>query len=255
MLMIAISLPRLLADGGVALIGVGGFGLAVLFARRIRQQAASANEALHVADLENRRLAEHLTVSEERLHAIRRGAEALPFGVILLDATGHELLRNVEAAAVLGPESPSLDGEAKQDRRSNGEVMAGGTLRRLLDRGVDGHRGRESLDIVGPPRRSFVVAAEPIGDRLDGRFAVLGTVQDSSEQRGAEAMRQDFITNVSHELRTPVGAIAILAETLATETDRQAAARFGRDVETGLVHQAEQPEPPPRLPSAPKAPL
>ena len=114
--------------------------------------------------------------------------------------------------------------------------MAGGTLRRLLDRASDGHRGREVLDVIGPPRRSFTVSAEPIGERTNGRYAVVGTVQDASEARRTEAMRQDFITNVSHELRTPVGAIAILAETLASETDPKAAARLtGR-----LEHEAHR---------------
>jgi len=32
-------------------------------------------------------------------------------------------------------------------------------------------------------------------------------------------VRRDFVANVSHELKTPIGALEVLAETLATETD------------------------------------
>jgi len=36
-----------------------------------------------------------------------------------------------------------------------------------------------------------------------------------SEERRVAAMRRDFIANVGHELKTPLGALAVLAETLA----------------------------------------
>ncbi len=147
-------------------------------------------------------------------------------GIVVVGADGTELMLNDEAALVLGP------AEGKREHRSDGEVMAGGTLRRLLERGASGQRGRETLEIVGPPRRSFVVLAEPIGEPVNGKFAVVGTVTDVSEQRRTDAMRQDFITNVSHELRTPVGAVAVLAETLSEESDPAIVARLTARLES-----------------------
>ena len=50
-------------------------------------------------------------------------------------------------------------------------------------------------------------------------------VRDESRLRRLEAIRQEFVANVSHELKTPIGAIALLAETLAATDDPDDAAR------------------------------
>ncbi len=42
---------------------------------------------------------------------------------------------------------------------------------------------------------------------------------DVSEIHRVENLRRDFVANVSHELKTPIGALEILAETLASESD------------------------------------
>ena len=46
----------------------------------------------------------------------------------------------------------------------------------------------------------------------------MATIEDVSERRRVDAVRTDFVANISHELKTPVGALAVLAETLATRT-------------------------------------
>jgi two-component system phosphate regulon sensor histidine kinase PhoR len=50
-------------------------------------------------------------------------------------------------------------------------------------------------------------------DQGGRRMAVL-VVQDVTELRQLERVRQDFVANVSHELRTPLAAIRALVETL-----------------------------------------
>ncbi len=47
----------------------------------------------------------------------------------------------------------------------------------------------------------------------------MAVIDSIAEERRIDAIRQDFVANVSHELKTPVGAISLLAETLATATD------------------------------------
>jgi two-component system sensor histidine kinase SenX3 len=54
------------------------------------------------------------------------------------------------------------------------------------------------------------------GDALLGAAVF---VQDVTELRRVEAVRRDFVANVSHELKTPIGALELLAETLADELD------------------------------------
>ena len=222
---VAVSVPALIAEG--LLTGALGAAAATVLANRrhrVRLEAAAA--ASTTAQQTTSRSDAELRARAREVATLSRAASALPMGIVVVGADGTELMRNDEAAVVLGP------AEGRQEHRSDGEVMAGGTLRRLLERGASGQRGRENLEIVGPPRRSFVVLAEPIGEPVNEKFAVVGTVTDVSEQRRTDAMRQDFITNVSHELRTPVGAVAVLAETLSEETDPAIVARLTARLES-----------------------
>jgi two-component system sensor histidine kinase SenX3 len=50
-------------------------------------------------------------------------------------------------------------------------------------------------------------------------------VRDETRLRRLEAIRQEFVANVSHELKTPIGALALLAETLAATDDPAEAER------------------------------
>ena len=60
--------------------------------------------------------------------------------------------------------------------------------------------------------------------RVDGvapdvRARGLAVIDAIAEERRVDSIRRDFVANVSHELKTPVGAISLLAETLADEPD------------------------------------
>ena len=62
----------------------------------------------------------------------------------------------------------------------------------------------------------------------------LAVIEAAAEERRIDAIRRDFVATVSHELKTPVGAIALLAETLATEwAVGQSDALFSIDRELG----------------------
>lgn len=54
----------------------------------------------------------------------------------------------------------------------------------------------------------------------------LAMIDSLAEERRIDAIRRDFVANVSHELKTPVGAISLLAETLAAEKDPTDRARL-----------------------------
>jgi two-component system sensor histidine kinase SenX3 len=47
----------------------------------------------------------------------------------------------------------------------------------------------------------------------------LAVIDDLSERTRLDSVRTDFVANISHELKTPVGALALLAETLADNDD------------------------------------
>jgi len=54
----------------------------------------------------------------------------------------------------------------------------------------------------------------------------LAVIDSIAEERRVDAIRRDFVANVSHELKTPVGAMSLLAETLANEQDSADRARL-----------------------------
>jgi phosphate transport system regulatory protein PhoU len=54
----------------------------------------------------------------------------------------------------------------------------------------------------------------------------LAVIDSLVEERRIDAIRRDFVANVSHELKTPVGAMSLLAETLAGEQDEADRARL-----------------------------
>jgi two-component system sensor histidine kinase SenX3 len=61
-------------------------------------------------------------------------------------------------------------------------------------------------------------------------------VQDVSEAHRVESVRRDFVANVSHELKTPIGALELLAETLASESDPEVT----RPLAERMVKEAER---------------
>ncbi|HEX2737423.1 MAG TPA: ATP-binding protein [Acidimicrobiia bacterium] len=142
-------------------------------------------------------------------------------GVVVVDSDGRELLRNAAAGRfVSARHADALVEEAIND---------------LLDRARGGERGERELQLFGPPREVLQLRALPL--QADGRVVgAVAFVRDVSEARRVESVRRDFVANVSHELKTPIGALALLAETMAASPDdptvlRQLAERVQREAD------------------------
>jgi two-component system sensor histidine kinase SenX3 len=88
----------------------------------------------------------------------------------------------------------------------------------LLEQARSGHAVDQELQLFGPPRSVLQLQAIPLvaGEQTIGAAVF---VYDVSEIHRVESVRRDFVANVSHELKTPIGALELLAETLASETD------------------------------------
>ena len=145
--------------------------------------------------------------SVESRAAVDRMAQALESidcGVVLCDEAGNVVYRNTLAQAYAGAR--------------HAEALAEQATEDVLRAALDGDRQSRTVDLYGPPRRNLKVAAFPL---TDGRRAIgaVAVIEDVSERRRLEAVRRDFVANVSHELKTPVGALGLLAETLADEDD------------------------------------
>jgi two-component system, OmpR family, sensor histidine kinase SenX3 len=83
---------------------------------------------------------------------------------------------------------------------------------------LTGHSSERELQLYGPPRQVLQLRAFPLRRDSETVGAVAFT-RDVSESRRVESVRRDFVANVSHELKTPIGALGLLAETMAATDD------------------------------------
>jgi two-component system sensor histidine kinase SenX3 len=126
-------------------------------------------------------------------------ADRLTLGVVVAGSSGRVHYRNPASDVFAG---------------THAGLLVDDNVDRLLARALEGHEERQNLELYGPPRVAVVITASP----LPGGGAMV-TIEDVSERRRVDAVRTDFVANISHELKTPVGAIAVLAETLADSSD------------------------------------
>jgi two-component system phosphate regulon sensor histidine kinase PhoR len=150
----------------------------------------------------------HAAQMDSALDRYRRAIEALPAGVVLLDATDHIDWLNESAADHLGIEpkrdlgtliwqlarQPSFY-EYLQAFRANAATASAGVI-------INGHDNSRTLHL-----------------QLR-RFSDEGTLllsRDISDSVRTEKMRRDFVANVSHELRTPATVISGFLEQMTSD--------------------------------------
>lgn len=116
-------------------------------------------------------------------------------GVVIADADGRIVFRDDAAHATISTR--------------HGHALMDAALSRVLCRACEGATVTEEVRLYGPPERTFLLSASPMAD------GGLVLIEDVTERERVETMRRDFVANIGHELRTPVGAVSLLAETLA----------------------------------------
>jgi two-component system sensor histidine kinase SenX3 len=142
---------------------------------------------------------------------------AVPQGVVVGDDQGVVVFQNAPAAGL-------LKGPAARD-----------AVRSLLEKAADGVEDTASIDVDGPPARTLHLTASPLHDdqRTLGGVVV---IDDQSQRNRHESARREFVDNIGQELKRPVGALGLLAETLAAEKDPVVVARLSRR----LQHEAQR---------------
>ncbi len=148
---------------------------------------------------------------------LEQALAVVPQGVVVGDDQGAVVFQNAAAAGLLeahGPTSPARD-----------------TVLRLLMVAADGKADSASLDVDGPPLRMLRFQASPLHDeqRTLGGIVV---IDDRSAQDRHETSRREFVDNIGQELKRPVGALGLLAETLAGEEDPVVVARLARRLQS-----------------------
>jgi two-component system sensor histidine kinase SenX3 len=142
---------------------------------------------------------------------IERALADLRLAVVVTRADGAEVYRNARAM------------EYATGR--HGAALVEAALQRVIEGARLGLSLEETVEIFGPPARSLLVQASPT--YRDGELnGAVGVIDDITEFQQVHRVRSDFVANVSHELRTPVGAISVLAETIADADDPAVVSRM-----------------------------
>lgn len=131
---------------------------------------------------------------------LQSAVDHLQMGVVMCDASLKTTYRNGAADALTG---------------THAGVIVDAHLQQLFTEVRSGERAGRIVELQGPPKTTLSIDAMPIP-----RGGAVATIDDISERVRIDSMRTDFVANISHELKTPVGAIAVLAEMLADETDQ-----------------------------------
>ena len=145
--------------------------------------------------------------------ALMEGAlAAIPSGVVVGNDQGGVVFQNEPAADLLKGDSAAPARDA---------------VLRLLEAAADGVAENTSVDVDGPPRKTLHLEVHPLHDdqRTLGGVVV---IEDQSQRNRHDAARREFVDNIGQELKRPVGALGLLAETLATENDPAVVARLSR---------------------------
>jgi two-component system phosphate regulon sensor histidine kinase PhoR len=149
--------------------------------RRSRTRSAMQRELKHVID------------------RFRKAAEAIPDGVVLLDAANRVEWANAKAEEQLG-----LD-LSKDRRQPLVNVLRHPEFLRYIESG----EFSESVLIERVERRTLALQLVPFG--VDEKLLLS---RDVTHLEAVARMRRDFIANVSHELKTPLTVVSGFIETL-----------------------------------------
>ena len=152
-------------------------------------------------------LAETFRQLERDREQLRTILSGMVEGVIAIDNAQVILFANDRAGVLL----EFAPGQAVN--RKLWEITRQRAVHQLVERALGGEGPhREELDWKGPTVKSLVVYVSRLpGPASPGAVIVL---QDTTDLRRLERLRQDFVANVSHELKTPLANIKSSVEVL-----------------------------------------
>lgn len=176
------------------------------------------------------RMSDRLQAREQQLRASRQRLstvlEGIAEGVIALDEREHIVLANAAAGRLLDFAPADVEG------RPLLEVVRNHAMDEVLsDSQATQSSRRVEIELGDEDGRIISVYATTLSDEPETHFILV--LQDFTELRRLESLRQEFVANVSHELKTPLSAIKAYAETLSggALNDAENSARFVQRIE------------------------
>lgn len=168
--------------------------------RESRELARSFNEM-------SKRLAEQIDrLNDERLH-LRAILYGMAEGVVAVGQGQRVVFANDAAGTILEFDAQTVIG------RPLYEVTRQPAVQAALEKAVrTGQANREEIEFKKPvPRFVSLYVAPLVEVETDSAILVLN---DTSELRRLERLRQEFVANVSHELKTPLAVLKTCVEAL-----------------------------------------
>jgi len=130
-------------------------------------------------------------------------------GVIAIDMEEHILGFNQAAVHIVRGLEETSKGKGLQ------EVIRNLELQRIMIRTLkEDNSVSEDILLHQPDQRIVHIHATPMRDSQEERMGTLLVLNDVTQLRHLEKMRQDFVANVSHEIKTPLTTIKGFVETL-----------------------------------------
>jgi two-component system phosphate regulon sensor histidine kinase PhoR len=137
--------------------------------------------------------------------------------VLIVDSSRWVLWLNAAAASLFGPQT--------RTDRSLLELVRDHRLDALVQQAIE--RGTEASDEIDQLGTGKVLRARALALPSGPAFALI--VEDITDLRHLQTVRQQFVANLSHELRTPLAGLDLAAQTLAGQLERVPEARVFAD--------------------------
>jgi two-component system phosphate regulon sensor histidine kinase PhoR len=185
---------------GAERIARGEYGLRIHGGswREMRELAHRFNEMSH-------RLRWQFEQLEAERHQLRTILGGMVEGVVAI-GSGQRVLFANEAAGKMLEFDPQVG-----IGRPFYEMTRQPAVKAILERSLkDRLIAREVVEFKGPSLRHLTIYVAPLHEE-EGAVMVL---QDTSDLRRLERMRQEFVANVSHELKTPLAVVKATVEAL-----------------------------------------
>lgn len=185
-------------------IASGDFGNHVYF---------NANDELGELATSFNRMSEQLESREAQLkegsQRLATVLEGMAEGVISLDDRQRIVLSNQSSGRLLGFDPAESQGKPFVEVVRNHKLHTA-----LVESQVAKESRRVEIVLTEGDNRTLSIYTTLIPGAEQGTRFIL-VIQDITEVRQLETMRQEFVANVSHELKTPLSSIKAYAETLS----------------------------------------